>query len=68
MAELIRDHIALGGIELYCDQTGIRGDDFIPIEPCDFAGHIFAVDGSNRPICGWSVGSVNLIRAGYAVY
>jgi len=38
------------------------------VEPCEFEGEIFAVDGSNSSICSWSVANLNLIRAGYAVY
>ncbi len=68
IAELIRDHIALNGIDQYCTVTGIGKDDFIEIEQCDFEGRIFAIDGSNVPVCDWSVGSLNKICAGYAIY
>ncbi|MBN1236835.1 MAG: DNA double-strand break repair nuclease NurA [Methanotrichaceae archaeon] len=68
IAELIRDHISLDGIDRYLAETGVQSCDFVPVEPRDFAGEIFAVDGSNASICGWSTANVNLIRAGYAVY
>ena len=67
-AKLIRDHLALSGVDQYCAETGIRKDDFKAIEPKDFEGHIYAIDGSNAVICNWSVAHLNLIRAGYAVY
>jgi hypothetical protein len=68
VAELIRDHISLGGIELFFQETELCEEDFTVIEPQDFEGHIYAVDGSNVAICSWSVANLNLIRAGYAVY
>jgi hypothetical protein len=68
IAELISDHIALEGIDKYLAETGVHSSDFLPIEPREFEGDIFAVDGSNASICGWSTARVNLIRAGYAVY
>jgi hypothetical protein len=68
VAELIRDHITLDGVERYCMETGVQSQDFAPIEPRDFEGDILAVDGSNAAVCGWSVAKLNLIRAGYAVY
>jgi len=68
VAELIRDHVALDGIERYCQETGVQSSDFIPIEPADFGGRILAVDGSNVSVCSWSVASINLIRSGYVVY
>lgn len=68
VAELIRDHISLDGIERYLAETKVQRSDFLPVEPGDFAGEIFAVDGSNASLCNWSTASVNLIRAGYAVY
>jgi hypothetical protein len=67
-AELIRDYISLDGIDSYYAETGVESRDFVEVEPCDFEGEIFAVDGSNAPICSWSVANLNLIRAGYAVY
>ena len=68
IAELIRDHISISDIDQYCAETDIRKDDFIEIEPRDFIGQIFAVDGSNIRVCDWSVASLNKICAGYAVY
>jgi hypothetical protein len=68
VAEMIRDHISLDGIDRYLAETGVQSSDFVPVDPCDFAGEIFAVDGSNVSICNWSTANVNLIRAGYAVY
>lgn len=68
MAEMIRDHITLDEIEQFCAHTEVREQDFIEVEPCEFAGEIFAVDGSNVAVCGWSVANLNLIRAGYSVY
>lgn len=68
VAELIRDHIHLEGIDQYLKSTGIKENDFIPIKPASFSGEIFAVDGSNAALCGWTTARVNLIRAGYAVY
>lgn len=68
VAELIRDHIHLEGIDQYLKSTGIKESDFLPIEPAGFSGEIFAVDGSNAALCGWMTARVNLIRAGYAVY
>ena len=68
VAEMIRDHISLDGIDRYLAETGVQGCDFVLVEPCEFAGEIFAVDGSNICICNWSTANVNLIRAGYAVY
>jgi len=68
VAEMIRDHISLDGIDRYLAETGVQESDFVLVEPCEFAGEIFAVDGSNVSICNWSTANVNLIRAGYAVY
>lgn len=68
IAELIRDRIALNGTDQYCTETGVCKDDFIEIVPQDFEGQIFAIDGSNVPVCNWSVASLNKICAGYAVY
>ncbi len=68
VAELIRDHISLDGIDRYCAETGVQGRDFVTVEPCEFEGEVFAVDGSNASVCGWSAANLNLIRAGYAVY
>ena len=68
VAELIKDHVALDGIDRYCQETGVQSSDFIPLEPVDFQGRILAVDGSNVSVCGWSVASINLIRSGYVVY
>ena len=67
-AKLIRDHLALSGVDQYCAETGIQKDDFKAIEPKDFEGEIYAIDGSNAVICDWSVANLNLIRAGYVVY
>ncbi|OPY57637.1 MAG: hypothetical protein A4E49_00006 [Methanosaeta sp. PtaU1.Bin112] len=41
---------------------------FIAIEPKDFDGQIYAVDGSNGVVCNWSVANLNQIRAGYVIY
>jgi hypothetical protein len=68
VAELIRDHISLESIDLYCAKTGVCRQDFVVIDPSEFEGEIFAVDGSNVAVCSWSVANLNLIRAGYAVY
>ena len=65
---MIRDYISLDGIDSYCAETGVESRDFVEVEPCEFEGEIFAVDGSNAPICSWSAANLNLIRAGYAVY
>jgi hypothetical protein len=68
VAEMIRDHISLDGIDRYLAETGVQSCDFVPVQPHEFSGEIFAVDGSNAAICNWSTANVNLIRAGYAVY
>jgi hypothetical protein len=68
VAEMILDHISLDGIDRYQAETGVQSCDFLPVQPSEFAGEIFAVDGSNASICNWSTANVNLIRAGYAVY
>lgn len=68
VAELIRDHILLDGIDRYCQETGVKSSDFIPFEPIEFEGDILAADGSNVSVCGWSVAAINLIRSGYVVY
>jgi len=68
VAEMICDHISLDGIDRYLAETGVQSRDFVPVEPSEFSGEIFAVDGSNVSICNWSTANVNLIRAGYAVY
>jgi hypothetical protein len=68
VAEMICDHIRLDEIDQYLVRTGVEKSDFVAVEPCDFSGEIFAVDGSNAAICSWSTANVNLIRAGYAVY
>jgi len=68
VAELIRDHIHLVDVDRYLESTGVKKDDFVAVEPSDFSGEIFAVDGSNAALCSWMTASVNLIRAGYAVY
>jgi len=65
---MIRDHISLDGIDRYLAETGVQDCDFVPVQPSEFAGDIFAVDGSNASICNWSTANLNLIRAGYAVY
>jgi len=49
-------------------RNSIQKDDFKAIEPKDFEGEIYAIDGSNALICDWSVANLNLIRAGYVVY
>ena len=67
-AKLISDHLALSGVYQYCAETGIEKKDFKAIEPKDFGGEIYAIDGSNAVICDWSVANLNLIRAGNAVY
>ncbi len=68
VAEMIRDHISLDGIDRYLAETGVQSRDFVMVESSDHAGEIFAVDGSNATICNWSAANLNLIRAGYAVY
>ena len=68
VAEMICDHISLDGIDRYLAETEVQSSDFMPVQPHEFAGEIFAVDGSNASICNWSTANVNLIRAGYAVY
>jgi len=68
IAGLIRAHISISDVEKYCKETGISREDFVPISPRRFDGQVFAIDGSNVVICDWSVASLNLIRAGYAVY
>ena len=67
-AQQIRDHLALSDIDTYCVETGISKEDFIAIEPKDFEGEIYAIDGSNVVVCDWSVANLNQIRAGYVVY
>jgi len=68
VAEMIRDHISTNGIDRYLAETGVQSSDIVPVEPCDFVGEIFAVDGSNVSICNWLTANVDLTRAGYAVY
>ncbi|HOV81353.1 MAG TPA: DNA double-strand break repair nuclease NurA [Methanothrix sp.] len=71
VAEMICDHVSLDGpdeIDRFMQATELREGDFVALQPQEFGGEIFAVDGSNAPICSWSTASVNLIRAGYAVY
>jgi hypothetical protein len=68
IADLIRERISISGVDEYCSETDICKDDFVRIEPRDFEGEIYAIDGSNVVICDWSVASLNHIRAGYAVY
>ena len=68
VAELIRDHISLDGVDRYCAETGVQSRDFVKVEPCEFEGEVFAIDGSNVSVCNWSTANLNLIRAGYVVY
>jgi hypothetical protein len=68
IAGLIRDQIVLNGIDRYCRETGIGKEDFVEIKPQECQCLIFAIDGSNVPVCDWSVASLNKICAGYAVY
>jgi len=68
VAELIRDHISLDGIDRYCAETDVQSRDFVKVEPCEFEGEVFAIDGSNVSVCNWSTANLNLIRAGYVVY
>jgi hypothetical protein len=68
VAELIRDHVSLDGIDRYCAETLVQSRDFVSVEPSEFDGEVFAIDGSNVSICSWSAANLNLIRAGYAVY
>ena len=68
VAELIRDHIHLVDVDRYMESTGVKKDDFMPVQSTEFSGEIFAVDGSNASLYSWMTASVNLIRAGYAVY
>jgi hypothetical protein len=67
-ADLIRSCISTEGIEEYFAETGIAREDFQPFEACPFQGEIFAVDGSNVVVYDWSAASLNMVRAGYAVY
>jgi hypothetical protein len=67
-ADLIRSCISLDVLEEYFAETGIAREDFQPLEPCPFRGEIFAVDGSNAVVYDWSAASLNMVRAGYAVY
>lgn len=68
IAELIRDHISLDGLDQFLCQTGVEKNDFVVVQPSDFSGEIFAIDGSNAAVCSYLTANVNLIRAGYAVY
>jgi len=68
IADLISEHILIGGVEEYCTETGITREDIMPLSHQNFDGEIFAVDGSNVSVCDWSVANLNLIRAGYTVY
>ncbi len=68
VAELIRSRITPGDIDQYCLETGISPADFVALQPVDFDGRIFAIDGSNVVVCDWSAGNLNHIRAGYVVY
>jgi len=68
VADLIRGRISISGVDEYCFETGICKEDFVRIEPGDFEGEIYAVDGSNTIVFDWAVASLNQIRAGYAVY
>jgi hypothetical protein len=68
IAGLIKDHIILNGVDGYSRDTGICKDDFVEIKPRECEGSIFAIDGSNVPVCDWSAASLNKICAGYAVY
>jgi hypothetical protein len=43
VAELIRNHISLGGIELFFQETQLCEKDFTVIEPQDFDGRIFGL-------------------------
>jgi hypothetical protein len=67
-ADLIRSCISIESLDEYSAETGIAREDFQPLEPCPIQGEIFAVDGSNAVICDWSAASLNMVRAGYAVY
>ena len=67
-ADLIRSCISTEGIEEYFAETGIAREDFQHFEACPFQGEIFAVDGSNAVVYDWSAASLNMVRAGYAVY
>jgi len=68
IAEIIRDHISLDGLDQFQSQTGVEKDDFSVVKPSDFSGEIFAIDGSNATLFSYFAANVNLIRAGYAVY
>ena len=68
IAEIIRDHILLDGLDQFRIQTGIEKDDFAIVKPSNFSGEVFAIDGSNAMLCSYFTANVNLIRAGYAVY
>jgi len=68
VAELIAGQLYQRGTDQYCRKTGITREDFVTLEPQDFEGEVFAVDGSNIMVCDWSAANLNKIRAGYAVY
>lgn len=67
-ADLIRSCISTESLDEYFAETGIAREDFKPLEALPFQGEIFAVDGSNAVVCDWSSASLNMVRAGYAVY
>ncbi len=67
-ANHIKEQFVLSSIERYCSETGISKADFIAIEPTDFDGEIYAIDGSNVVVCNWAVTNLNRIRAGYVIY
>ena len=68
VAKHINEQFVLSGVDRYSSETGICKADFIAIEPTDFDGDIYAIDGSNIVVCDWSVAHLNRIRAGYVTY
>ncbi len=68
VAELIRNYVSISSIDQYCAETGICREDFVALDPCEFDGEIFAIDGSNVVVCDWTTARVNKICAGYSVY
>jgi hypothetical protein len=67
-ADLIRSCISTESLGEYFAETGIAREDFHTLEWLPFRGEIFAVDGSNVVVYDWSAASLNMVRAGYAVY
>jgi hypothetical protein len=58
VAELMLDHISLGGIELFFHETELCEEDFMVIEPQDFDGRIFGlrgIDSKESDLCRGSM-------------